>query len=155
MKSGYFYHRYVNLSILFFYNLIYNGTSEKKFQCIEYGKVDNVAKKLGKFLVSCAAIGAAAAGVYYYLNKRDEDLQNDTDFDDFDEFEDEDLDEAEDRDYVDLSVSDAEKEEKEDTEASASDAAEATEEAPVKETPWAAAEKEEKEEEFFNDEEKA
>ncbi len=48
----------------------------------------------GKFLVFCAAAGAAAAGVYYYLNKRDNDDFDDFDDDDYDDFDDFDDDDA-------------------------------------------------------------
>ncbi|MCR5403681.1 MAG: hypothetical protein K6E91_07695 [Butyrivibrio sp.] len=47
----------------------------------------------GKFLLFCTAAGAAAAGVYYYLNKREAELAgnfDDDEFDDFDDFDDDD-----------------------------------------------------------------
>lgn len=52
-----------------------------------------MAKKFGKFLLFTAAIGAAAAGTYYYLqNKNVKSQDEDDDFDDFDDL-DEDFDE--------------------------------------------------------------
>lgn len=51
-----------------------------------------MAKKFGKFLLFSAAVGAAAAGVYYYLQNKSAD--------DFD-FDDEDLDDLEDTDSKD------------------------------------------------------
>ena len=53
-----------------------------------------MAKKFGKFLLTTAAIGAVAAGVYYYLQGKgsfvDDDFDDDDDFDNFDEDLDED-----------------------------------------------------------------
>ena len=48
-----------------------------------------MAKKIRNLLLFGAAIGATAAGVYYYLNKSDRDFfdEEDEDFDDFDDFE--------------------------------------------------------------------
>lgn len=68
-----------------------------------------MAKKFGKFLLATAAISAVAAGVYYYLQGKDDFLDDDfEDDDDFDNF-DEDLDEEDtadkadgNRNYVDL-----------------------------------------------------
>lgn len=62
-----------------------------------------MAKKFGKFLVAVTAIGAAAAGAYYYLQGKDRAVRpaadEDDDFDDFSE----DLDEEEaERGYVTL-----------------------------------------------------
>lgn len=48
----------------------------------------NMSKGLGKFVLFCAAAGAAAAGVYYYLNKKDGKLNEDSEDDDFDDFDD-------------------------------------------------------------------
>ena len=48
----------------------------------------------GKFVLFTAAVGAAAAGAYYYLTKREDELSDDfddDDFDDFDDFEDEEI----------------------------------------------------------------
>lgn len=63
-----------------------------------------MAKKLGKFLVFSAAVGAAAAGVYYYLqNKNQKEIhfeEEDNDFDDFSEGLDDDMEEE--RGYVTL-----------------------------------------------------
>jgi len=51
-----------------------------------------MAKKLGKLALFGALAGAAAAGTYYYLQKKHSDLDDEfDDFDDFDDF-DEDLD---------------------------------------------------------------
>jgi len=49
-----------------------------------------MAKKFGKFLLGCAVVTAAAAGAYYYMQKKgiklpDFDVNDDDDFDDFDE----------------------------------------------------------------------
>lgn len=68
-----------------------------------------MAKKFGKFLMTTAALGALAAGAYYYLQKKealdDEIFDDDEDFDDFED----DLDEDDDteRKYVDLDLSKA------------------------------------------------
>ena len=75
----------------------------------------------GKFILFCAAVGAAAAGVYYYLSKRDAEIADS--FDDFDE----DLDEATEsrfgsRKYVDIKAA----EEKAEKAATTTEAAEAT-----------------------------
>ena len=47
----------------------------------------------GKFVLFCAAVGAAAAGAYYYLSKREEEIADSFDDDDFDDFDDFDEDE--------------------------------------------------------------
>lgn len=68
-----------------------------------------MAKKFGKFLMTTAALGALAAGAYYYLQKKEaldnEIFDDDDDFDDFDD----DLDDEDDteRKYVDLDLSKA------------------------------------------------
>lgn len=68
-----------------------------------------MAKKFGKVLMVTAALGAVAAGVYYYLQGKDDFVDdNFDDDDDFDNFDD-DLDEDEtakeaDRNYVDLDL---------------------------------------------------
>lgn len=77
-----------------------------------------MAKKFGKFLLFTAAATTAVAGAYYYLKKKNEATEGDSeDFDDFDDFS-EDLDDedtakadcektaakAEDRSYVDLAL---------------------------------------------------
>ena len=61
-----------------------------------------MAKGFGKFVLFCAAVGAAAAGAYYYLNQQDTlyPEYDDDDFDDFDDFDDEEA--AQGRNYVDL-----------------------------------------------------
>lgn len=64
-----------------------------------------MAKKFGKFLMTTAALGALAAGAYYFQKKEaldDEIFDDDEDFDDFED----DLDEDEDteRKYVDLDL---------------------------------------------------
>lgn len=75
-----------------------------------------MAKKFGKFLMVTAALGAVAAGAYYYLQNKesfvDDDFEDDDDFDNFDE----DLDEDTGRNYVDLDLDKAE-DPKEDTQA--------------------------------------
>ena len=68
----------------------------------------------GKFVLFCAAVGAAAAGAYYYLSKRDERIAegfDEDDFDDFDDFEDDDFDASQEvkfgsRKYVDIKTGD-------------------------------------------------
>ncbi len=74
-----------------------------------------MAKKFGKFLMFTAAVGAVAAGAYYYMqNKGKNDFEDDDDFDDFDDFS-EDLDNEEpsndsskkERSYVSLNLDDA------------------------------------------------
>lgn len=63
-----------------------------------------MAKKFGKFIMTTAALGALAAGAYYFFMKKDEFLDDDFDDDDFDDF-DEDLDDdVADRRYVDLDL---------------------------------------------------
>ena len=66
-------------------------------------------KGFGKFILFCAAVGAAAAGAYYYLSKREEELADnfdDDDFDEFDDFDDDDFDFSDiklgSRNYVDI-----------------------------------------------------
>ena len=62
-----------------------------------------MAKKFGKFLMTVTAIGAAAAGAYYYLQGKEKPAKDvwddDDDFDDFSEDLDE---ETEERSYVTL-----------------------------------------------------
>ena len=115
-----------------------------------------MAKKFGKILMATAAIGAVAAGVYYYLQGKDSFVDDDFDDDDFDNF-DEDLDEEEssekketDRNYVDLDLEKSNAEGfKEGLDAAAADVTEKVVGA-VKET---AENVETKVEEFFDDEE--
>lgn len=70
----------------------------------------------GKFIVFCAAVGAAAAGAYYYLSKKDKELADnldDDDYEDFDDFEEDDDYSSEikfGRKYVDISSADESKE---------------------------------------------
>ena len=68
-----------------------------------------MAKKFGKFLMTTAALGALAAGAYYFFMKKDEflddDFDEDDDFDDFDEDLDDDIESEADRKYVDLDLS--------------------------------------------------
>jgi len=72
-----------------------------------------MAKKFGKFLMTTAALGALAAGAYYFLWKKDaetdDDFDEDDDLDDFDEdLDEEDSSKAEaDRKYVDLDLTKA------------------------------------------------
>ncbi|MFT3984469.1 MAG: hypothetical protein QM697_11225 [Lachnospiraceae bacterium] len=69
-----------------------------------------MAKKFGKFLAFAALAGAAAAGVYFYLNKKDEkpcDCENDFD-DDIENFFDDEKEKAasnSNREYVSLNKS--------------------------------------------------
>ncbi|MBO5473949.1 MAG: hypothetical protein J6A08_09220 [Lachnospiraceae bacterium] len=120
-----------------------------------------MAKKFGKFLMVTAALGAVAAGAYYYLQNKDsfvdDDFEDDDDFDNFDE----DLDEEADRNYVDLDLEKAE-EFKEGLDAAKADASEkvvgAAKEASeavgqaAQAAGDAAAKAETKVEEFFDDE---
>lgn len=72
-----------------------------------------MAKKFGKFLMTTAALGAIAASAYYFLRKKDAEMDDDfdeeEDFDDFDEdLDEEDTSKAEaDRKYVDLDLTKA------------------------------------------------
>ncbi|MBR0163336.1 MAG: YtxH domain-containing protein [Lachnospiraceae bacterium] len=63
-----------------------------------------MAKGFGKFVAFCTVVGAAAAGAYYYMNRRDKALADDfdDDFDDFGDFDDADDEDAgkENRKYV-------------------------------------------------------
>ncbi|WP_051538217.1 hypothetical protein [Butyrivibrio proteoclasticus] len=93
---------------------------------------------IGKFVLFCAAVGAAAAGAYYYLTKRDAEIADsfDDDFDDFDDFEDDEFESSADvkfgsRKYVDIKTGE-------------------DNEAPAKESEPKPASSEE----FFNDEDK-
>lgn len=90
-----------------------------------------MAKKFGKFLLFSAAVGAAAAGVYYYLQNKNTD--------DFD-FDDEELDDEKDTDSQDCGAKDAEERSYVDLDLKSSE----TEAAPEQETATV--------EEFFNDE---
>ncbi len=115
-----------------------------------------MAKKFGKFLMVTAALGAVAAGAYYYLRGKDklvdDEFDDDDDFDNFDE----DLDEEDsskqtdaNRNYVDLDLEKSKAEEfKEGLDAAKVEAADKVVGA-VKET---AAKVENKVEEFFDDE---
>ncbi len=90
----------------------------------------------GKFLLFCTAVGAAAAGAYYYLSKREAEIADSFDegFDDFDDFEDDLEDEIDpktvSRKYVDIKSagSESESEEKEEQEDSAEKAPSSSEE---------------------------
>ena len=104
-----------------------------------------MAKKFGKFLLFTAAVAAAGAGVYYYLNKdkfSDDDYE-DVDYDDFDE----DLEESETRSYVALDHENAPADTTADTAAEKSDFEELASIAPDVE------EKVEEVEEFFDEDE--
>ncbi len=115
-----------------------------------------MAKKFGKFLMVTAALGAVAAGAYYYLRGKDklvdDEFDDDDDFDNFDE----DLDEEDsskqtdaNRNYVDLDLEKSKAEEfKEGLDAAKVEAADKVVGA-AKET---AAKVENKVEEFFDDE---
>lgn len=69
----------------------------------------------GKFVLFCIAVAAVAAGVYYYLSKKDKALADEFDDDDFDDFEDYEDDEESStsdfkfgsRKYVDIKSSDS------------------------------------------------
>ena len=71
-----------------------------------------MAKKFGKFLLFVTSTCAIAAGVYYYLQKKESEDFDDEDFDDFDDEEDEDEDvddpeydiDAKERTYVPLNI---------------------------------------------------
>ena len=66
-----------------------------------------MAKKFGKFLMVTAAIGAVAAGAYYFLQSKDRFV--DDDFDNFDDdWEDDEAEKDSDRNYVDLDLDKAE-----------------------------------------------
>ena len=71
-----------------------------------------MAKKFGKFLMVTAALGAAAAGAYYYLQSKDrlaeEDFDEDDDLGDFDDDLDDETPKEADRNYVDLDLEKAE-----------------------------------------------
>ena len=112
----------------------------------------------GKFILFCITVGAAAAGVYYYLTKRDAaiaDEFDDDDFDDFEDFEDEDEDTPEikfgSRKYVDIKASESDDKSGEASESASSASSEAgselDEEDSSSKEPSAS-----KSEEFFNDE---
>lgn len=119
-----------------------------------------MAKKFGKFLLTTAAIGAVAAGVYYYLQGKgsfvDDDFDDDDDFDNFDE----DLDEEDtskktdaDRNYVDLGLEKSKAEEKKEDFKEGLEAAKAEAEEKVVGVVKETAEKAQtKVEEFFDDE---
>ncbi len=63
-----------------------------------------MAKKLGKLLLFSAVTGAVAAGVYYYLNKKEDNSFNDEDFDDLDDFDLVEDDTTDSRNYVSLDL---------------------------------------------------
>ena len=72
-----------------------------------------MAKKFGKFLMVTAAIGAVAAGAYYFLQGKDrfvdDDFDDDDDFDNFDDdWEEDEAEKDSDRNYVDLDLDKAE-----------------------------------------------
>ena len=71
-----------------------------------------MSKHFGKIVLFAATVGAAAAGVYYYLTQRDSSLTDDfDDYDDFDEvddFEDDETGNPFKRRYVNLSGSEEE-----------------------------------------------
>ena len=68
--------------------------------------------KFGKFLLFSAAIGAVAAGAYYYLQNKDavsdDELDDDDDFDDFSEDLDSESSDSAERSYVSLDFDTAE-----------------------------------------------
>lgn len=71
-----------------------------------------MSKHFGKIVLFAATVGAAAAGVYYYLTQRDASLTDDfddyDDFDEIDDFEDDDTGSPFKRRYVNLSGSEDE-----------------------------------------------
>ena len=71
-----------------------------------------MAKKFGKFLMVTAALGAVAAGAYYYLQGKDrfvdDDFDDDDDFDNFDDDLEDDETKDSERNYVDLDLEKAE-----------------------------------------------
>jgi len=100
----------------------------------------------GKFILFCTAIGAAAAGAYYYLTKREAEIADsfDDDFDDYEDFEDDLEDEKEikptSRKYVDIKTSDSDS------------SAESTDYAQTEESTEDSKEEPSSTEEFFDDE---
>ena len=71
-----------------------------------------MAKKFGKFLLVSAAIGAVAAGAYYYLQNKNmvpnDEFDDDDDFDDFSEDLDNESSDSTERSYVSLNFDTAE-----------------------------------------------
>ena len=68
-----------------------------------------MAKKIGKILMVTTALGAVAAGAYYYLRGKDrfadDDFDDDDDFDNFDEdLEEDEASKDAERNYVDLDL---------------------------------------------------
>lgn len=82
-------------------------------------------KKLGKLLLFGTVIGAAAAGAYYYITKKDSE-NFDEDFDDFDDLDEEDSEDG-DRTYVPLHFNGTENEAAENEDTSDMDPEEAEE----------------------------
>lgn len=65
------------------------------------GKELLMAKKFGKFLLFTAAVGAAGAAAYYFMQKKDAELLGESD-DDYDDFSEDLEDESSSRTYVPL-----------------------------------------------------
>lgn len=63
-----------------------------------------MAKKLGKLLLFSAVTGAVAAGVYYYLNKKEDGNFDDEDYENLDDFDLAEDDTAASRNYVSLDL---------------------------------------------------
>ena len=61
-----------------------------------------MAKKIGKLLFFGIAAGAAAAGVYHYLQKKDKEAEEFDDFDDLDAFDEDIKSDDKDRSYITL-----------------------------------------------------
>lgn len=95
-----------------------------------------MAKKFGKFLLFSAAIGAVAAGAYYYLQNKNvasnDEFDDDDDFDDFSEDLDSESSDSAERSYVSLDFDTAETS-NEDTSSEEATANTANEEATAKE----------------------
>ena len=74
-----------------------------------------MSKHFGRFILFAATVGAAAAGVYYYLTQKDAALADDfddyDDFDEIDDFEDDDTGSPFKRRYVNLTGSEDESQE--------------------------------------------
>ena len=118
-----------------------------------------MAKKFGKFLLVTAALGAVAAGAYYYLQGKDrfadDDFDDDDDFDNFDdELEEDETAKDADRNYVDLDLDKAEEFQEgiQAAKVEATDKVVGAVEETAEKVKEAADKAEEKVEEFFDDE---
>ncbi|MDE6846883.1 MAG: hypothetical protein K2J99_14135 [Lachnospiraceae bacterium] len=118
-----------------------------------------MAKKFGKFIMVTAALGAVAAGAYYYLQGKDnfvdDNFDDDDDFDNFDDdLDDEEAAQDADRNYVDLDLEKADefKEGLDAAKAEATDKIVGAVEETVEKVKESADKAEVKVEEFFDDE---